>query len=51
MKKNFEITVSLEDGILFIGEETSTGVNSNVESNEDIIRCIDNYLEIYVEEK
>ena len=46
--KNFEITVSLKDNELLIIEEHSTGVKSFVENEEDVARCIKNYIEIYV---
>ena len=47
--KDFEITVSLKDNELLIIEEHTTGVKSFVENEEDIARCIKNYIEIYVE--
>ena len=42
--KDFKITVSLKDNELII-EETK----SFVENEEDVARCIKNYIEIYVE--
>ena len=42
--KDFKITVSLKDNELII-EETK----SFVENEEDVLRCIKNYIEIYVE--
>lgn len=46
--KDFEIKVSLEGNELLIIEEHSTGVKSYVENEEDVARCIKNYIEIYV---
>ena len=46
--KNFEITVSLKDNELLIIEEHTTGVKSFVENKEAVLRCIKNYIEIYV---
>lgn len=47
--KDFKITVSLEENELLIIEEHRTGVKSYVENEEDVARCIKNYIEIYVE--
>jgi hypothetical protein len=46
--KDFEITVSLKDNELLIIEEHTTGVKSFVENEEDILRCIKKYIEIYI---
>ena len=46
--ENFEITVSLKDNELLIIEEHTTGVKSFVENKEAVLRCIKNYIEIYV---
>lgn len=46
--KDFEITVSLKGNELLIIEEHSTGAKSFVENEEDVLRCIKNYIEIYI---
>jgi hypothetical protein len=44
--KDFEITVSLKGNELLIIEEHTTGTKSFVENEEDVLRCIKNYIEI-----
>ena len=46
--KDFEITVSLKGNELFIIEEHTTGIKFFVESQKDVVRCIKNYIEMYV---
>lgn len=48
--KDFEITVSLKGNELFIiGKHTFvTGINFFVESQKDVVRCIKNYIKMYV---
>lgn len=46
--KDFEITVSLKDKELLIVEEHTTGAKSFVENEEAVLRCIKNYIEMYV---
>ena len=45
--KDFEITISLKGNELLIIEEHTTGAKSFVENEEDVLRCIKNYIEIY----
>jgi hypothetical protein len=46
--KDFEITVSLKGNELLIIEEHTTGIKFFVESQKDVVRCIKNYIEMYV---
>ena len=46
--KDFEITVSLKDNELTLSEEPGS-MKGFVENEEDVLRCIKNFIEIYVE--
>ena len=46
--KDFEITVSLKGNELLIIEENTTGVQGFVNSEEGLLHCIKNYIDIYV---
>ena len=46
--KDFEITVSLKGKELLIIEEHTTGAKSFVENEEAVLRCIKNYIEMYL---
>ena len=48
MLKDFEITVSLKGNELLIIERETTGAKSFVNNEEDVLRCIKNYIEMYV---
>lgn len=47
--KDFEITVSLKDKNLLIVADHATGVKSYVEDENAVLRCIKNYIEMYIE--
>lgn len=47
--KDFEITVSLKDNELLIVADHATGVKSYVEDENAVLRCIKNYIEMYIE--
>lgn len=46
--KDFEITVSLKGNELLIIGEHTTGIKFFVESQKDVVRCIKNYIKMYV---
>ena len=46
--KDFEITVSLKGDELLIIEENTTGSKSFVENEDAVLRCIKNYIEMYL---
>ena len=46
--KDFEITVSLKGNELFIIGEHTTGIQLFVESQKDVVRCIKNYIKMYL---
>ena len=46
--KDFEIKVSLKGNELLITEKDTKGVLSIVENEEAVLRCIKNYIEMYV---
>jgi hypothetical protein len=47
--KDFKITISLKGNELLIIEEHTAGINFFVESQKDVVRCIKNYIEMYVQ--
>ena len=47
--KDFEITVSLKDNELLIVADHATGAKSYVENENAVLRCIKNYIEMYIE--
>lgn len=52
--KNFmlEVEYDSDDCVLYIANDGSSGVRSEaVKTKEDIVRCIKNYIECYLEEE
>ena len=50
--KNFELMILLDGNELLIAEtHTPVFIKSYVENQEDVLRCIKNYIDIYVEGK
>jgi hypothetical protein len=49
--KDFQIYVSLKGKELYIGEDESSGWVNYIENDEDVKRCIGNYLYMYCYDK
>jgi hypothetical protein len=49
--KDFQIYVSLKGKELYIGEDESSGWVNYIENDEDVKRCIGNYLDMYCYDK
>lgn len=49
--KDFNLEIELENGILYISNDGSSGVSSVVENEKQVIKCISNYLKMYVFEE
>lgn len=46
--KDFEITVSLKGNELLIIDKHAIDINFFVENQKDVIRCIKNYIKMYL---
>lgn len=49
--KDFELEVSLKNNVLYVSEENSTGVCSDIKNKKEVTDIILNYLENYIGDK
>jgi hypothetical protein len=50
MKKDFIITIEKTGDQLYIATENSSGIKSYIEDEKSMMTCIENYIDIYVED-